>query len=185
MQKFVGVCTWRLKRNVVNGGTLRSIVVNIVVGEYSRKIRNICVRREILVTTEGESSNSQLEKSIEWTTRYLCLSHANWSGCGMIDSTCWYGESLKRNEWFVRKIDGILCCGEDEDDILYYEESLTYDEEEVDGVAQLKWSSSGSQSTEATNDGGSEEWLIPIERDDLKKEDLLKRGSSVSKRWSL
>lgn len=97
-QKYVCVSTLRLNRTLKNGSTVVSVMFNLIIEEQSRKMRNVCIRREA-----GAAS--------DMTESYLCSCHANWDERGMNDSDCWHVACVKENTRLMERVYTMLQCG--------------------------------------------------------------------------
>lgn len=119
-------------------------------------------------------------------TNYLCSCHANWGVNGLMDSQCWHVDSIKRIDGLDDKIISMLESGLDEGRCMYFGSTVTMKEVEVRGSVKILMETcdsgvEGRQEIEVETRNG----LIAIQLDIATKEDLMKRGCSLSKRWSL
>lgn len=71
-QKYVCLSTLRLTRRLINGRTVKFVMVNIIVEEQARKLRNICIRREVgNGYGAGDERNDDAGRDFHETERYL------------------------------------------------------------------------------------------------------------------
>lgn len=180
-QKYVCVSTLRLKRILRNERVVISVMVNLIIEEESRKLRNICIRREVL---EGRTEGGEVNATIavdEPSFKYLCSCHANWGDGGLQDSCCWHVEMIKGKREMMNRIRSMLVCGLQADHAMYFGRTICFREvEEAGSVNLLLDSIGGVEEVDLEADDG----LIAIQMDNFSNDDLLKRGSSVSKKWS-
>lgn len=184
-QKSVCVFTLRLKRTLRTGCVVTYVMANIIIEEESRKLRNICIRREVdsgyIVNAVDEQNGIKARSGMGMEQyKYLCSCHTNWEDGGLNDSKCWHVESLKGNARLMVRINEMVKCGFQPEHGVYFGQFLMFREVVVDGCVNFELDTSDGQTglyLDARNG------LIAIQMDDCTKGDIVKRGSSVSKRW--
>lgn len=179
-QKYVNVSTVRMMRKLVNGDEVKSVIVSTVVEEESRKVWNICARREKVLRTSDEMAT---KNEVQDKTIFTCSCHAQWSENGLGDSKCWHVDKLKSNSKHLRKTGIMLECGFDEADRTYFGDMVKLYELEREGrivVDVMNGEGIGIQSEELMNNGV----LCSVKLEDVRREGLLRKGNRVAKKWS-
>lgn len=91
-----------------NGDTVMSAIVNLIVEEGSRKVRNLCPWREVNLE---QDINQDVGTRTAAVTTIKCSCHALWGGEGVLDCKYWHIDYLMRNEMYNMKVRNILDYG--------------------------------------------------------------------------
>lgn len=184
-QKYVCVSTVRIEKECLNGAKIRCVMINFVVEEQSRKVHTMCIRREEVATEDMNVGEVEVDigrtdtGSRSMKTTFMCSLHSSWGASGLVDSDCWHIDCIKRDMNFMARIVNILESGFRMDNRNSFGDLLHVTE----GASGMTVAHSGSGSRQVDVEV-SENGVIPIHLDDLKKEDLRRKEGSVSKRWS-
>lgn len=165
--KFFCASTIWLVRTLGTGNVERTNNLSVIMEEESRKIRIISMKHE------KRDNNS----------RIICIFTCDleWQVDGVVESSCWHVELLKRDEVLMRKAWAILETGFYYGHYVFFGHMLNVKDgsgrsgavvavEGEDGVAEILESENG---------------MVPIQLDEAKVEDLTKRSHRIAKRWSI
>lgn len=126
-QKYVCVSTLRLKRTLYDERVVLSIMVNLIIEEESRKLRNICIHREVVERGGDEEDVNLRGRGDESSYNVLCSCHelGRW---WVQDSRCWYVECIKEKIALMDRISTMLACGLQVDHGIYFGRTISFRE---------------------------------------------------------
>lgn len=170
-QKFVSVCTARMKSRFRIGGYRLSVLLCFIVQEESNKVRTLTVRREREVNGEGLVTEGQYN--------WICSCDVRRGGIGLFDSLCWHARCLRMQEGIEGKVTSILETGFGADNGMYYGEMLNIEESGSNGTdGSYTLRCNGTEFTREEQLHG----IVAIQLDKVTKKDIVERGKRIARR---